>query len=149
MKKQLLRHIEILKTVPEIKESIEELEKWCILLDSDNIYKNFTIIEKTFNGKYIIWEDDEWKYEVKEQYEIEGYYNIIWQLQERHLRIFLDDKNFFLHIINWWFNCLCLYWRREKFTYLKYDNSKPYNEQSEEFFKKLNYWIIKEFSINI
>jgi hypothetical protein len=32
MKKHLLKHIEILKTIPEIKESIEELKFWQLFI---------------------------------------------------------------------------------------------------------------------
>ena len=156
MKKELLRHIEILKTVPEIKESIEELKFWTILLNKDyyQIIKIFideleacywvqTIkkyIDDIIMPKNYAWEN--WEEEFNKDFQI------IWQVEERHLRMFFEKLNPKYWLIDNWI------WKFNQEagrieTEMKLDNSKSYIEQSEEFFKKLNNWLVNEFNIKL
>ena len=152
MNNELLRHIEILKTIPEVKESIEELIPWCIIFYNwwnHIIFRYFSIDEKVFINTW--WGDSElmyWKYWIKK---------IIWQVEERHLRMFLQKKidtvKWCIRVTAFWEILLGKYINWETDTVYEnlwsLDNSKSYMEQSEEFFKKLNYWIVKEFNIKL
>ena len=148
MKPELLRHIEILKTVPEIKKDIEELKFWCILEKFDNLW-----------NKRILWRWYEtWTFELQYHFNDWVWHNsyqisknlinkIIWQVEERHLRMFLKDKSEVRVDINIWWLIFKHWYMSNWWIYL--DNSKPYMEQSSEFFKKLNDWIVKEFNIKL
>ena len=144
MKKNLLRHMEILKTLPEIKESIEELKFGCYI-NTDN--KNYIVTYYDSSrpiGTMRIVDTAYWRevnYDV-----IMGEIKIIWQIEERHLRMFYTHNNWLA-----WFttNCLSLWTDNSDEKDLDLDDSKPYMEQSEKFFKKLNDWICKEFNINL
>ena len=147
MNKELLRHIEILKTVPEIKELIEIIKKWCIInhysiLHSEDLWY-VELTQALINWHWSIRFDDELKKMVIDN-NIDSTFKIIWQIHEWHLRMFLEEKEIYAYI-EWWWLILVNAWPSRPITSL--DNTKPYQEQSEEFFKKLNDWLIKEFNI--
>ena len=153
MKKELLRHIEILKTVPEIKENIEILRFWTILLNKAyyRIIKVFvdepeacywvqvikSYVDDIIMPKNYIWEN--WEEEFNKDF------IVIWQVHEWHLRMFFEKKDNRYCIMDnwiWWYSNSA----NRLISEVKIDNSKPYMEQSEEFFKKLNDWLEKEFN---
>ncbi len=148
MNKELLRHIEILKTVPEIKESIEELKFGCVI-KWDLWYLKY-LWEFTDFSDYGNWEllhkflrESWWTFECNH---LPKTAEIIWQISERYLRMFCKENQI---SFNYWHNCLRLWIVWSWINTPRYSDSKPYMEQSEEFFKKLNDWICKEFSIDI
>ncbi len=128
MKTELLRHIEILKTVSEIKESIEELKPGC-WVTHERVNNWEPDILRLKKDNYTNWYITEAK--------------IIWQVEERHLRMFINYHHELMCIWNNWDVIIDEEWK------WMLDNTKPYMEQSEEFFKKLNDWLIKEFNINL
>ena len=141
MKPELLKHIEILKTVPEIKELIEELKFGCIISWLPNEWKEW-------RKYWIYWENDEYFNSRDEDYD-----EIIWQVHEWHLRMFLNTlwDNFIIKE-NWIINNVIVNSRSTSIietTICKLNNTKWYMEQDEKFFKKLNEFLINEFNIKI
>lgn len=150
MNKELLKHIEILKTVPEIRNNIINAKFGTIIQDIHT--KDYYIISWKINIKWVNVKPYHCRYR-REKFLTFEEIKIIWQIHEWHLRMFFDsirwDFNFFINIEPCWnivkeFRC-----KKENKTILILDNARPYQEQSEEFFKKLNNWLIKEFNINI
>ena len=80
MKKELLRYINILKTVQEIKESIEEL-KFGSRMKHDWMYCTYILKDMCI-----------WDWENDCDIQIKGFktFEIIWQIEDRHLRMFLE-----------------------------------------------------------
>lgn len=151
MEKELLRHIEILKTVPEIKKDLDKklfvssltAKEWNAVI---NQLQSFDYWECK-NKEEAIWKQikglrSNIKYKDYSIF-IEVCLGFDCDIEERHLRMFCEEKWYWM-IINcqWWITVL-------NSIYFELDNSKPYMEQSEEFFKKLNDWIVKEFNIKL
>ena len=72
--------------------------------------------------------------------------------------MFLKNNNWNDSWINDVWNALYIEWNnyisyhQEIWTHeevVKYNNTKPYMEQSENFYKKLNEWLISEFNIKL
>jgi len=160
MWEHLLRYFEILKTVPEIKESIEELKFGC-----NFIYEWWEYSYCTFFSSWevnttecrlpILSFDEAYKIKSESKQEIIFFNNlekaiinrmkIIWQIHEWHLRMFLDkNKNKNIKIDTYWrfYNNI---WEVE----FQLNNTKDHTNQSEEFYKKLGDWLIKEFNIKL
>lgn len=155
MNTELLRHIEILKTVPEIKKSINFLKLWCILKYKKSWSYGWVIFRNMTDWSHV-WKFWKWHIEVNDwiQYTFIWFFQafeIIWQVEERHLRMFLNGRvrrnmGWFSIKEDWY---ICFDEDTEYELIILLDNSKPYMEQSEEFYKKLNDWIVKEFNIKL
>lgn len=177
MKEHLKEHIEILKTDPEIKKNAEELKFWCnvsVVCYEKGRNKNWwsELIKKWISNWYmssdkeyahINWfqrvnihkdnlDDNSMSFDMSDYWD--KFYSIkkiIWQIHEWHLRMFFDH-----HANNyecapcpkiysdWWLDFDELW-----IIPAKLDNTKPYMEQSESFFKKLNEWLVSEFNIKV
>ncbi len=136
---------ELLKTCPETKKDMEELRfwselklKWNSILSIQYLYEyknHFWVYLWVWKTRTRIWKK---------------YVDIIWTLEERHLRMFnynnWDKVDFFIYIDNSWMLVASDYTSWETFDICELDNTKPFNEQSEEFYGKLNKFIEKEFN---
>lgn len=135
MWEHLQKHIEILKTIPSIKRNIEELKFGCYIE-----YKTWYIGRVT--------EDVDEMQRIRNNIDV-GLAYTIGAIHSWHLLKFMDKKWKEWHINEKWrisehyFDKMRSYWR---FTDLKLDNTKPYMEQSEDFFKKLNNYLIENFT---
>ena len=134
MKKHLLEHIRILKTDPILKKDIEKLRHWTYIE-----HKNWHIFR--------VWE---W---CDENQRIRNNINVwlmkrIWQIHEWYLRMFFSKNKWAFAISSEW----KMIWNKNKewsYFELQLDNTKPYSEQSESFFKKLNEWLMSKFNIKL
>lgn len=154
LNKELLRHIEILKTVPEIKEDLKNNDyvistTWNknLWIKGTNIFNSVRILECQTKEEalWICISDVKKEEEYKDHnFNFEVIIENVKDVEERHLRMFLEkDKQRWkcYTIMNWWILEL------NEWTITQLDNSKSYMDQSSEFFKKLNDWICKEFNI--
>ena len=134
MEKELLRYINILKTVQEIKESIEEL-KFGSRMKHDWMYCTYILKDMCI-----------WDWENDCDIQIKGFktFEIIWQVEERHLRMFMNKRGILFYMGRWLF--VSEWWIKMRIC--KIDNKKPHMEQSEEFYKKISDWIVTEFWID-
>ena len=127
--------INLLKTIPSVKEDLEELRFWCVL-ESKISWKIITYCWETdeYKDKYIM---ALWKYNIVSK-KLLSRYKIIWNpLEERHLRMYCDKKWISL-IIN-------------RFSQLSYldnsdnlykkictlDNTESFDQQTEEVYEKI------------
>lgn len=119
---------ELLKTVPEVKEWMESLEFWCEI-------------------KYVLsdWSTDVWRYcfqlwlkvfltdsglEVENSNILEK----IWlPLQERFIRMFCEKRRVPFFIIR----SGEISFNRNESSYIKIDNTKDFDNQSEEVYQKI------------
>lgn len=159
MKTEVLRHIEILKTVPEIKESIEELRFGCRFIWNHNEWVNIIYFVQEHN--IVDLDGDVYHFEPCTTWDRFVIKDIIWQIHGWHLGMFLHEKyknidteeewDYFLTVVDWFIHkeTIVDYEENSQKTICILDITKPYMEQSEEFFKKLNDWLIKEFNIKL
>lgn len=154
MWEERLKHTNILKSVKEIKESIEELDLWVLIKYCtcwhNNIYKFWYYI----NNRQLM--SDYWsilKYKnIWQDYlhNPEPDIKIIWQIHGWHLRMFLHKKLYVANFTTVDYIIIKQEWTRGNIKVeIEYNNTKSYNEQSEKFFKKINQFLITEFNINL
>lgn len=121
--------IDLLKTIPEIKEDLEELRFGC------NVFYNWEY-HILYDYKNIWWKDyiniGWWlSEEMKNEYWIK---EVIWNpLEERHIRIFSENKEVYICITTSWYIC----WTDIEKPICQIDNSKSFDYQTEEFYKEL------------
>lgn len=140
MNKEKLRLINILKRDEEIKTQIEEKENIlnnilnCYYCNRDwSAWNYWTMTRDDF--ELLDW-TEAWE-------ELEEAFSII---EERHLRMFCSINKQWLFIEAGMLNFYQT-WNPNNFI-IFLDLKKPFSEQSEEFYKKLNDFLEKEFNIN-
>lgn len=137
------KFINILKTDPEVKKDMEELKMGCFIQYKVTEWYFRTV--KFINRK--IWTN---KINVTHHYNYfnpvkiieEQIINIIWTLEERHLRMFCVEIEFVCDTLVF----QDIYWNQKIVG--KLDNTKSFDNQSEEFYGKLVEFIEKAFNIN-
>lgn len=141
MKTELLRHIEILKTDPKIKGLLQPAF-WDWFFDKITKVPYFHLWWNKFNCPWMKENTEILKPELEDKFIHQP------NVHEWILRIFFEEKGNKYTILDNWIWIFCS--KKSRFI-LEYqlDNKKDYMNQSEEFFKKLNDWIVKEFNINI
>jgi len=124
---------ELLKTVPEIKQDLEEMKS----------HKWFHT-KWMYNYWFLLWPEDAffpwiWYKKVDKEYlELQTFE---WELEERHLRMYSDRKN--IRLFMNYFSNICYFWEDNKEVKIcKLDNSKSFSNQSEEFYEKLYNYLI-------
>jgi len=135
--------IELFKTIPEIKEDLEEL----IDLKTKVIY--YPNKWKSWPYEWIYWNlyerDDDRFY----KFDITELDKIIWNpIEERHLRMYCK-KNKIIYQYNNMDWILSLSWMDDVFDreFKEYDDTKSFDNQSEHFYKELynfliNLWLL-------
>lgn len=136
--------IELIKEVPAIKDDLEELRFGTYILYHSRMIWIY-INEKYFIPRYEIytkWENWTEYIDVNYEKEIEEindmYFEIIWNpLEERFLMIYCENKWILLQRKSNWL----IEWIHKNIEWsyfeLQLDNTKDFNNQSEEVFKKL------------
>jgi hypothetical protein len=154
--------IEILKTNPEVKKDMEEWRFWTVYNKDNKDYKLCTddtdneewniewrtwskwpytelriwgwhIYNKDENW-YFVWTDTPWS-RTKYRYYVK--FKIIWTLQERHLRMYFTSnipKKYWSWIDMSW---KIISWPENIETITTLDNTKDFNNQSEEVYEKI------------
>lgn len=130
--------IDLLKSDEQTKTAMEKLEFWCKLIPI-NIPSwkndNFRIIHYRWDCYGIVYKRYfEWWY--CEDFIDSNIKEIIWlPLQERFLRMYCDNKNILIYI-----RCDWLLQIRQNWEYkdiCKLDNTKDFDNQSEELYQKI------------
>lgn len=119
--------IELLKTIPEVKEQMESLEFGCKYIMKNCHPEIFWETSEQIFIHHIMWE---WLVE------------IIWlPLQERFIRMFCEKNNirFSIHTNYYWlddvlnFSAVYIEWNE----YCQIDNTKDFDNQSEDIYQKI------------
>ena len=132
--------IELLKTVPEIKEDLERKIFWTDV--RYRVWPWHTIVSQLISknlktNEYLV--KHEYNYFHPRRIKENQIIDFIWQLEERHLRMYCENKWYAFAIWGQW----KLIWNRNEewsYTELQLDNTKSFDNQTEEV-----YWNILEF----
>jgi hypothetical protein len=130
--------IELLKTVPKIKQDLEELRFWTII--KYNTKFKWKDTRNYFRYKWE-WEWDNENYLPPYKMINNQAFIIIWnELEERHLRMYCESKNIkYIQYVSWLIE-LKIRWEIHKS--ISMDNSKSFSNQSEDFYEKLYNYLI-------
>lgn len=146
-----LKFIEILKTVPEVKELVEELRFGCVIQwISCNPQHLDYITEK---ARYLKWK---WIYKTILWYLDEninirwGDYEVIWLIELNHLLMFLESKGYRSYIDYMWLNISVFdWWKLVDRKKIKMDTKKNLMNQEESFYKEFNQFAEENFNIKL
>jgi len=119
---------DLLKTIDEIKEDLEELKFWCEFISNLNS-TTFTYVFETNNRIHSMWCSFN-KAQIR---------RIIWNpLEERHLRMYCENKGIddILFETNWFIT--------ERNVICTLDNTKSFDNQTEEVYEKIFNFLNKE-----
>jgi len=120
--------IELLKTVPKIKEDLEEIKWWVWLKE-----KSWLIYQNLWANKLFM----PWHSIVNTTKEDILSMQVIPELEERHLRMYLNEKLSENYYITAWWKFWYIWYYNEKLKEIQLDNTKNFNEQSEDVYEKL------------
>ena len=124
--------INLLKTVPSVKEDLEELKFWTYIRKQN---WNTARISQTYLEDWYVVDNLSYCITLKD-------YNIIWNpLDYHHLMQYCENKKIEIHIISrtLWLFMLDKYWIADEFNavILELDNTKSFNQQTEEVYENI------------
>lgn len=127
--------IELLKTIPEIKDDLEELKFWTILKILDTNEYDYWIETPNWE-EYILLNDNNFIFWMELLNLEEGNFEIkiIWNpIHRHHLEWFCEENKIFLSLV--WGNLIFNYMFKE--LRIKLNNKKSLDEQTEEVYEKI------------